>query len=108
MGPNQAEGFDVNGEQRDIRLDRKDAVTVVHLLEALERLARSAELDDRCRDLLAGGGMAALERDGWQARMAAEAAAASGALRQLLDGYDPGRVIAGASAAGLARAEHQK
>lgn len=91
----------MDGKQREIRLSEKDAVTVVQLLEALERLVRSTELDEQCRDLLAAGGMAALERDGWQARMAAEAAAASGAIRQLLDGYDPSSAIVGASAAGV-------
>ena len=88
----------MEAEQRDIRLDRKDAVTVVHLLDALERLARSAELDDHCRDLLAASGMAALEPDGWQARLAAEAAAASGAIRQRLDGYDPAAMVVSTAA----------
>jgi hypothetical protein len=97
----RGEGFDVDGKQREIRLSEKDALTVVQLLEALERLVRSTELDERCRDLLAASGMAALERDGWQARMAGEASAASGAIRQLLDGYDPSSAIAAGSPAGV-------
>ncbi len=87
----------VDPEQREIRLDRKDALTVVHLLEVLERLVRSAELDDHCRDLLAASGKAVLERDGWQARLAAEAGAAAGAIRQLLDGYDPASMVIGSA-----------
>lgn len=91
----------MNTESAVVQLGEADAVTLVHLLEAFGTLLDAVELDDSLRaDLMGAAIVDRPDHDRWQQRLAAEVAAASGMLRQLLDGYDPRTTIAEASPAG--------
>ncbi|HVL97791.1 MAG TPA: hypothetical protein VM324_00670 [Egibacteraceae bacterium] len=77
-----------------VHLTATDAVTVLRLLEGLGRLLRAEAFDDAHRSTLVDG---AVFHEEWQAKLAEQVAAATGLIRQQLDGYDVDAVMAGAT-----------
>lgn len=80
-----------------VQLAAKDAKALLRLLEGFEALLREGTLDDGDQALVAGGiDLEAVGEGPWRDRMAAEARAACGLLRQSLEGYDPNSTISSA------------
>lgn len=77
-----------------VRLDGKDALSLLRLLRGLECLVREERLEERhCAELM---GLAQAPDDAWQQRLETEVAAACGLLEEILEGYEPaGIVVAG-------------
>lgn len=77
-----------------VQLPAKDAIALLRLLEGFETLLREGTVQDDDQVLAAGGvNLEAVGQGPWRERLAAEARAACGLLRQSLEGYDPSSTL---------------
>jgi hypothetical protein len=85
-----------NGQ--DLRLEGKDALSLLRLLRGLECLVREERLDERhCAELM---GLSKAPDQDWQERLHGEVTAACGLLEELLAGYPPQGMVGEGGRAG--------